>query len=244
MTLLSRVLERFAEPSLSRPFAARANVLLPGLYAWAMTVAVPVTALRAPGAARVTAVLALAQLVLGPLIFPARPWIGRILGIHVFVALCVGTWGLLVRSGLPLAAEPMHATFGALGWMLYAFGWGELRDLGAVPEDDPRVLSGAPLSARQSLSRSVGVVLSFGVAGALALVFLAFRVARPGHAVMAHALALIAGLFLVGGAARVALDRVPRTLPSRAERIGYGATTLAVLLVLLGLGALYLALGR
>lgn len=145
---------------------------------------------------------------------------------------------------MPLGADPLHATFGALGWMLYAFGWGELRGPGTVPEDDPHVLPGAPLAARSDLPRSVGLVLGCGIAAALALVYLAFRVTRPAHGVMAHAVALVAGLFLVGGAARVALDRVPRTLPSRSERIAAAAPTLAALLILLGLGALVWVLGR
>jgi hypothetical protein len=257
MTTLERLLERVPDwlararapraPSDSvqgRPLAARVNVLLPGLYAWATTVAVPVTAARAPELTRLIALIALIALVLGPLLVLSRPLAGRVLGIHVFVALSVATWGLLVRSGVPLGAEPMHATFGALGWMLYAFGWGELRGPGQIPEDDPRVLPGAPLVPRHALGRSVGVVFAFGVAGALAFVHLAFRVTRPAHSVMAQAVALVAGLLLVGGAARVALDRGERALPARAERVSFAATWLAMLVIVLGLGALFLMLGR
>lgn len=244
MSPLARVLERFAEPNLSRPFALRANVLLPGLYAWATTLAVPVTLPRAPGTARVAAILSLAALVLGPLLFPARPLLGRIVGIHAFLALSVGTWSFLARAGLPLGGEPLHATFGALGWMLYAFGWGELRGPGTIPEEDPRAVPGPPLPPRGELPRSVGVVFAFGIAGALSLVYLGFRITRPSHAVMGQAVALIAGLFLVGGAARVALERGPRPLPGQGERVSAAATVIALLLMLLGLGALFTLLGR
>lgn len=238
------MLERLVDPSLLRPLAARANVLLPGLYAWATTVAVPVSAARAPALARATAIAALVALVLGPLLTPTRASLGRVLGIHVFIALSVTTWALLVRAALPLGSEPLLATFGALGWMLYAFGWGELRSRRNIPEDDPRVLPGSPLAARSELGRGVGAVFALGLVGALLLVYLAFRVSRPAHAVMAHAIALVAGLFLVASAARVALDRVTRTLPNHAERVGASATSLAVLLIALGLGALFLVLGR
>jgi len=238
------MLDRFAEPSLLRPLAARANVFLPGVYAWATTVAVPVTSARAPDLARGTAMAALIALTLGPWLAPSRPLLGRILGIHAFLGFSLASWGLLVQAGLLLGSDPIHATFGALGWMLYAFGWGELRGRGSVPEDDPRVLPGATLPPRSELGRSVGAVFAFGLAGALTLVYLAFRVARPTHAVMAHAIALVAGLFLIGGAVRVALDRVPRTLPDHGERVSASATSLAVLLIALGLGALFFVLTR
>lgn len=238
------LIERLANPSTLRAFSARANVLLPGLYAWGTTVAVPAASPRAPGTVRVTALAALVALVLGPLVAPLRPGIGRALGIHGFLGLSLVTWGLLSRADLAIAGNATQATLGALGWMVYAFGWGELRGRGSVPEDDPRVVPGAPLPARGALARSVTPVFAVGVIAAVVLMHLAFRVSRPVHAVFGHAVALVAGLLLVGAAARVALDRTPRALPAPGERLSGAATPLAALLVLLGLGALYVLLWK
>ncbi|HYO96205.1 MAG TPA: hypothetical protein VER33_16920 [Polyangiaceae bacterium] len=237
------MLARLADPAF-RPLAERANVLLPGLYAWATTVAAPASALRATETSRACAFAALLALVLGPWFASRRPKLARLLGIYGFVGFSVVAWALLSRANVVLGVEPIQATFGAMGWVLYTFGWGELRGRGQVPEDDPGVIPGAPLPPRAVLHRSVELVFALGLAGVFAMLLLAFRVSRPTHALMGQAVTLIAGLLIVHGASQVALERGARSLPSNAERTNAASTALAALFIALGLGALWLLLGR
>nr|PZN24859.1 MAG: hypothetical protein DIU78_11370 [Pseudomonadota bacterium] len=230
--------------SVSVPGFARGSRLFPGVYAWATTVASPAFAREASTFSRVAAVAALLALGAG-VFWPTRaPRLGRVLGIHAFVGLSLATWASVLHDGVDLAAEPLVAAFGALGWMIYAFGWGELRGPLTVPEDDPHVIPGAPLASRGTLGRRATIAFWLGLAGALSFVVLAFRVTRPTHAILAHAVALAAGLWVLGAATRVALERAPRPSGPSADRIAAGSGTLSALLIALGLGALWLLIGR
>jgi hypothetical protein len=73
---------------------------------------------------------------------------------------------------------------------------------------------------------------------------LSFRVNRPTHALLGQAVTLVAGLLLVHGASLVALERGARSLPSNSERTNAASTSLAALFIALGLGALWLLLGK
>jgi hypothetical protein len=232
-----------AEPTF-RSFATRANKLLPGLYAWTATVASPATAPEAGTAARTASVLALVALVLGPWLSSERPALGRVLGIHVFVGMSLATWALAARAGVTLAPEPLRAAFGALGWMVYAFGWGELGRPLRVPEDDPAVLGGPALTPRAELPRRATVVFAIGVAGALLVVAFAWRVSQAPEMVMAHAVALAAGLWLLSATTEVALTQAARARGSTSERFSRNSGTLSLLLIALGLGLLWFMFGR
>jgi hypothetical protein len=235
--------EGLSEPTI-RAFAARANKLLPGVYAWAATVAVPSTAPEVSQLGRVLAFLALVALVLGPWLSPLRPALGRVLGIHAFVGLSLATWALAIRSGTNLAPEPLRAALGGLGWMAYAFGWGDLGRPLRVPEDDPAALGGPPLLPRAELPRRATIVFGIGLAGALLLVALAWRVGRTPQTVMAHAVALAAGLWLLAAATEVSLTPAPRVKGSASERLSRASGALSALVIALGLGLLWMLLGR
>jgi hypothetical protein len=235
--------EGLSEPTI-RAFAARANKLLPGVYAWAATVALPATAPEVSQLGRVLAFLALVALVLGPWLSPLRPALGRLLGIHAFVGLSLATWALALRSGTNLAPEPLRAALGGLGWMAYAFGWGDLGRPLRVPEDDPAVLGGPPLPPRAELPRRATIVFGIGLAGALLLVALAWRVGRTPQTVMAHAVALAAGLWLLAATTEVSLTPALRAKGSASERLSRASGTLCALVIVLGLGLLWMVLGR
>jgi len=232
-----------SEPTI-RAFAARANKLLPGLYAWTATVALPATFPEVGWEARSASIAALVALALGPWLSTARPALGRALGIHAFIGFSLVTWTLAVRAGAPLAPEPVRAAFGGLGWMVYAFGWGELARPLRVPEDDPHVLGGSALSPRALLPRRASAVFAIGVAGALLLVILAWRVARTPQSVMAHAVALAAGLWMLSAATEIALTETPKPRGSNSERLARVSGTLSVLVLLLGLGLLWMVFGN
>lgn len=222
---------------------ARTSILLPGLYAWAITVALPASAPHAPWWARLAAGLSVLCLVLSPLASGIRPMLGIALGLYGFVGSALLSWAALSLAGLPLAAHGLTGAFGAFGWMLFAFAWGELRAR-RIPENDPHVLAGPPLNPRHAFPRSAEWVLGFGTLGAGLLLLLAWRIDRPSHAVLGQACALLASLLLVAAATRVALERQPRELPSSAERYNAAASALAVLVLSLGLGLIFWMLER
>jgi hypothetical protein len=213
----------------SHKLVARANMLLPGLYAWVTTVAFPAAQRSAPASARVTAMAALIALVAGPVV--------------VFVALSVTTW-LLLGSVIGVQhLEPVRASLGALGWALFAFGWGAVRRAGSIPEEDPHVIRGEPLPARGQLPWSALWVYSIGLVGAVVVLLLAWQVARPAQALLAHAVAVVAAIALVGVAARVAVERGrARTFPAPQPRLNAAARPLATALLLMALGFVWLML--
>lgn len=222
---------------------ARANMLLPGLYAWVTTVAYPAAQQSAPSVARVSAMGALVALVAGPIVVFERPRLGRALGVLLFVALSVTTWVLLGSGVAVQHLEVVRASLGAVGWALFAFGWGAVRRAGTIPEDDPHVIRGEPLPARGQLPRSALLVYSIGLLGALAVLLLAWRVVRPAEALLSQAVAVVAAIALVGAAARVAVERGrSRPLGAPASRLNAAARPLATAVVLLGLGFVWLVL--
>lgn len=218
------------------------RTLLPGLYAWLTTVAHPATFRGAPVAGRVLAFLALAALVAGPALAARGQRLGNVLGIYVFVGLCVATW-LLLGEQLDLERlEPVRAALGGVGWGLFALGWGQVRELGHVPEDDPKAIAGPPLVARNQLPPGAAVALGVGVVGALVPLMLAWRVDRQDHALLAHAAAIACAVAMLYCSVRVALDRGIYTLPPPRDRLGAATPTLSVLVVLLALGVVLMLL--
>jgi hypothetical protein len=128
--------------------------------------------------------------------------------------------------------------------MAYAFGWGDLGRPLRVPEDDPAVLGGPPLPPRAALPRRATLVFGMGLAGSLTLVALAWRVSRTPQTVMAHAVALAAGLWLLAATTEVSLTPAPRVKGSSSERLARASGALSALVMALGLGLLWLLLGR
>ena len=213
------------------------RTLLPGLYAWVSTVAYPTTYRSAPTTTRILAFGALLALVVGPLLVTTgRVRLGRALGLFGFLGLSVVTWLLLGDLISVSRVEPVRASLGALGWALFALGWGQVREVGQVPEEDPRVIHGAPLEPRGQLSPGAQVALALGLVGAAIPLFLAWRVTRPAAALLAHSAAVAAalGMLLVSG--RVALDQARYRPRTASARLSAAAPALGVLLIVLVFG--------
>jgi hypothetical protein len=224
-----------------RSLRERASTVLPGLYAWLTTVALPSVQHGSPSAARLTAFLALLALLAAPLFVNERPRLGRALGIFAFIGCSLLTWLLLGDGLVHSPGDPLLSALGAVAFTLYALGWGSLRRRDAVPEDGPNVIPGPPLQPRVRPARSTPFVFGAILAAALMPVFLAFRVVEPERALFAHAVAILAAILTITVGARVALSVGQRKgLPHTAERLNAAAVSLALLALVFGLGFLWL----
>ena len=227
-------------PSALRALRDRASTILPGLYAWLTTVALPSMQHRAPGATRLTAGLALVSLLSAPL-FAQRPLVARCLGIFSFLGFALLTWVLLGAGLVQNPGDPLLSALGAVAFTLYALGWGSLRRRDAVPEDGPNVIPGPPLQPRSKPQRGAPVVFAVIFVSAFVPVFLAFRVTDTERALFAHAAAILTAIVTITVGARVALSVGQRKgLPPGAERLNSAAVPLALLALVFGLGFLWL----
>jgi hypothetical protein len=212
-------------------------VLLPGVYAWLTTVAVPVAQHSASGLSRVLAVLALVALISSVVLLQKRALLGRVLGIYAFVGLSVLCWTSLGSLIAVERLDPARGALGTAGWVMFAFGWGSLRVRHNVPERDPNALAGAPLTARRAVPWSTPVVLGLSVIGALVLLVLAWRMSAESRALLGQAAAVSAALcILAGGASVCIMLGESRVFPAPSERWARAAAPLAALVVILGLG--------
>jgi hypothetical protein len=183
-----------------------ATILLPGTYAWGATVAWPAYAVSGSSpVARIAAGVAAVLLFSGPLIARQHLRSGRALGVLGFVGASAAAWGALDAAIRAPQLDSVRGALGALAWGLFALGWGTFPGRTRLPEEDPHaVLSGRlPPRARQPKAVSFG----FGglLATAISLPLLAWRVERPGVALLAQAVALAGAVALLGVGSRVLL---------------------------------------
>ena len=230
-----------AEPSEALPLTERTRVLLPGVYAWMLTVGLPVMARGVRTGPRLTAAGALVALLLALSIVGQRLAIARLLGIYVFVLFSALTWALLGSDLSPAHLDRVRTALGTLGWVLYAFGWGRVRTLPEAGE--LRIAPGAPLVPRSRLHARAMPIVAFAVCTALVCEGLAFRVDRPEHAVLAHGAAVACALLVLSAGSRIALAQGTRVeLASPAQRLNAVALRGALLALLFGLGLVWAAL--
>lgn len=215
----------------------RLRVLLPGLYVWAATVLSVVADPGAPLESRAAAALAVIALVLGAALLPTRHALGRALALHLFIGACLGTW---LTAGRLLGVDrldPLRAALGSIGWAIFALAWGTPRVVASIPEDDPHALPGAPLRSRGNLPRGAALILAVAVAGASLASLFAWRVTRPHHALLAHAVATLVAIHLVTSGAELAVRRGRwKPVTPAARRLARATVPLLAVAVLLLVG--------
>lgn len=223
-----------------RSLPHHASILLPGAYAWLITVAVPASGSRVGASARLSAALALAALFVGPALLSWRSPVGRGVGIYGFIGLCLVSW---LSMGAPIEVErlePVRAALGAASFTIYAFGWGRLRDRRLVPEEHPRVIPGPVLEPRLTLPRGASWLLGASAALGLVSMALAWRVARPAHALFAHAVALLCAIGLLVAGSTLATERGrPRRHLGPVGRFRAARRSLALLVALSLIGLVF-----
>ena len=199
----------------------------------------PALAKDAPAVARAAALAALVALVAGPYLAVERPSVGRAVGVYAFVALCSITWLLLGAELSVDRLEPVQAGLGALGWAAFVFGWGSLRQPGAIPEDHPNVLTGAPLHPRSGLPQGAVPVLGISIVGAIVCLGMAWRVARPDHALLAHSAAIVCAIAILSVGAQVAILRGGRRQRYEPARRIVAARRALLFLAVLVVGGIF-----
>lgn len=226
----------------TRALQERAHTVLPGVYAWVISVALPVASRGTPFLTRLSAGATLLCLLSAALLGGARTVLGRCLGVYGFLGCSLLTWYLLGTELSPTHLDPVLAALGALGFMLYALGWGVQRRRSAVPEDAPNVIAGAPLEARAKLPLAASLIAGLSVVGALGALLSAYRIHEPERALFGHSAAALVAIALIGQGARVALETGQKTRVSAAvgERLNAALVPMSILALVFGLGFLWL----
>ena len=233
-----------------RAVARTLDLLLPGLFAWGVTVAWPVLGRPSASLAKGMALVALAALVSGSVLASRWPALARALGVWSFLALCTGVWASAKSPAGAFLLDPVQGIAGSLGWALFAVGWAG--DGGAQ-----RMGSDTNAKPRSRLWRGAAWVVAFATAAAALLLALAWWVPGRARALFAHAAAVAGAVALVGAAAEIAVRKQPQTQRSESSgggerdtasqdgswraRLDGAKTTLIALATLALLGAAYAA---
>jgi hypothetical protein len=211
--------------------AVVAHAAIPGLYAWAATVAGSAFARGTPWAAVVAG--ALAPVFLGAAAYAGRRWgpRARDASLWSFVIACATTWACAPATLGPRHMDWTRGASGVLGWSLFALAWAapplERPDFSASPVREPK------MAARKPLARGDTTYLILGVLGTAAMQLVGWGTAPPERALLVRLVTLATGIAVLGAVAEVAGAR-HGTRPSRPPRIG--------LLRGLAIGAVFAAL--
>lgn len=210
---------------------AAGKAVVPGVYAWALTVAPVAWSRGAPLAAKLPAILALVALVA-----TLRRAKGPI-SLWVFVLSCAVTW-----VAVPAALSPAHlaatrAFAGTLGWGLFAFAAAAPALRGSREGPAPE----AGLAPRQRLGRADAAYVGAGVLMAAALQAVGWTVAVPERATLVRVVTLACGIAVVGATATVAVARHGRHRASVRRGARSAMALLVVLAILLAGGLVYVA---
>lgn len=216
---------------------AAAQASVPGLYAWALTVAPAAFGRGASFYAKVAAMAGLVALGLG--VSMERRWGAR--------ARHVAVWGLSLTSGLvwalvPTALSParldvVRGVAGMLGWALFAFACAAPA-LKRDPNPGARLVDEAPMRPRMQLRRGDGAYVAGGVILAVALQGVGWQVATPERALLIRLVAVASGIAVLGTATSISLARHGRAAAAPMRRRFRRALPWIVALVMCTAGGL------
>lgn len=224
---------------------AAAQAIVPGVYAWAVTVAPVVIDVRwdrgtpsmwAHGTsvvARIAALVAPLWLAAGPVI--ERRWSGRgsVVSLWGFVLSCALVWSAAPSAMAPLHVDTPRGVAGMMGWALFALAWAAPAVHG--DRDPTRIVEEGPLVPRKGLKRGDAAYMAGAAVLAASLQLVGWRVASAERALLVRFVGLAAGLAIVGAATDIALARHGRRAQRSPARRMRSALTALVALALLGL---------
>lgn len=216
------------------------QVLVPGIYAWAVTV-VPAATERPHTGSMAAAFLAFALLVAGAFLAKERPTLGYALGIWGFLIACLITWLISMPSLQVERLDPWRAGAGSIGWILYTLGWGTPWRIGRHPEDDPRAQLNPKLDPRSPPRLRTALSVATGTIGALTCLLLAWRIAESDRAMLLHGAALACAVGIINTSASVGLAQGKRRAQfSPRQRITFAFPWFMAVIALVVIAAAWL----
>ncbi len=238
---------------------ASAQAAIPGIYAWAITVAPAAWARGAPWPAKLAALVGVAALATAPLVegavtksqaaareegrAPPRAllaWTGatwaRVWSVWGFVLSSAIVWALSPAALSSARLDGVRGALGLVGWGLFAFASAGPA-LRADPDAASRIVAGSPLKPRSELPRGDGVYVAVGVVLALVMQLVGWNIAVPERAVLVRLVTVTCGIAVLGGMTSIALARhMPRAPSSGRTRMRRASPWIALLLVAGGAG--------
>jgi hypothetical protein len=243
---------------------ASSQAAIPGLYAWAITVAPAAWSRGAGVAPKVAAAFGLVALTTAPLVEgglfgrarrdadgsdatqAARPFALRGVGAAA-LARAWSIWGFVLSSALVWALSPgalsaarpdgVQGALGMVGWALFAFASAGPA-LRAEPDASSRIVAGTPLKPRSELPRGDGVYVAVGVVAALALQAIGWKIASPERAVLVRLVTVTCGIAVLAATTSIGLARHAARVPAPPTlRLRRGLPWVAFLTLAVGAGA-------
>lgn len=231
-----KVLERIAG------IGASAQAAIPGLYAWAITVAPAAWSRGAPVLAKGAAVAGVLALITAPLVeggggatsdvvehtHRQRSLLDRISSwTSPMWARTWSVWGFVLSSALVWALAPsalssarldgVRGAMGMVGWALFAFASAGPA-LKADPSSTARIVASTSMKPRSEIPRFDGVYVVVGVVLAFAMQAIGWGVAVPERAVLVRLVTVVCGIAVIGGTTSIALARHGTRVPASRRR--------------------------
>jgi hypothetical protein len=208
---------------------ASAQAAIPGLYAWAITVAPAAWSRGAPFLAKAAAIMGVVALVTAPLVEGSggatsdvpdhanksllerfNSWTGpmwaRTWSVWGFVLSSAMVWALAPSALSSARLDAVRGSLGMVGWALFAFA-----SAGPALKSDPnspaRIIASTSMKPRSELPRGDGIYVGVGVVLALLMQGIGWGVATPERAVLVRLVTVVCGIAVIGGTTSIALAR-------------------------------------
>ena len=239
---------------------ASAQAAIPGLYAWAITVAPAAWSRGAPLVAKVAAVVGVLALVTAPAVESARgipdgeeaqasrtagllrlrSWTGptgaRIWSVWGFVLSSAIVWALTPTALSSARLDGIRGALGMVGWALFAFASaGPV--IRAEPSSAGRSVRSTSLKPRSEVPGGDGIYVAVGVLAALAMQAVGWGVVLPERAVLVRLVTVVCGIAVLGGMTSIALGRHSKRIRASSRvRVRRSVPSLVLLLLVAGCG--------
>jgi len=206
---------------------ASAQAAIPGLYAWAITVAPAAWSRAAPWPAKAASIVGVVALVTAPFVESTTStgetgrWTGptwaRIWSVWGFVLSSAIVWALAPAALSSARLDGLRGSLGMIGWALFAFA-----SAGPVLQHDPsaagRSVRSTSLKPRSDLPRGDGAYVAVGVLGALAMQTVGWGVPTPERAVLVRLVTVVCGVAVISGTTSIALARHTQRVAASSRR--------------------------
>lgn len=203
---------------------ASAQAVIPGLYAWAITVAPAAWSRGAPIVAKVVASMGLLALVTAPIFEGAAhqgrnkdpgsqgarspkgtSW-ARAWSVWGFVLSSAAVWALAPVGLSSARMDAVRGVLGIVGWGLFAFA-----SAGPALESDPnlgvRIVASPTLRPRSMILRGDALYVGIGALLALSMQMVGWGIVALERAILVRLATLICGIAILSGSTSIALAR-------------------------------------